>query len=298
MKHEYADLQNGIRMHYVTHGEGEPVLLLHGFPEYWGVWKPVMADLGRDFRVIAPDLRGYNLTSRPEGVEAYAIHHLVEDVRGLVEHLGVKDVHLVAQDWGALLGWSFVLRHPKLVRSYTAIDITHPALLNRELQHNPAHQQVSQYMLTFRDPGTADFIAANDFAWPKQALLESARQHGADLSEADVAGFVESWRQPGAINAALNWYRAAMMGPPDGKGHPGGSNLIDGLKSHELKVKLPVQVLWAELEAYLLPSGLVGLEEYVADLTVKRIPGGTHSVSLEKPREVSQHVREFLSGKR
>jgi pimeloyl-ACP methyl ester carboxylesterase len=297
LKHHYANI-NGIRMHYVTHGEGAPVLLLHGFPEYWGVWKQVMADLGKDHHVIAPDLRGYNLTSRPEGVEAYRIEHLVEDVRGLVAHLGVKDVHLVAQDWGALVGWSFVLRHPQLVRSYTAIDITHPALFNRELRHNPAHQQVSQYMLSFRDPGAADFIAANDFTWPKQALIDVARQHGADLSEADAAELVEAWRQPGAINAGLNWYRAAMMGPPDGKGHPGGSNLVEGLSPQALKVTLPVLVLWAELEAYLLPSGLEGLEEYVADLTVKRIPGGTHSVTLEKPREVSQFVREFVSRRR
>ncbi len=297
MKHEYADL-NGIRMHYVTHGEGEPVLLLHGFPEYWGVWKQVMADLGGDFRVIAPDLRGYNLTSRPEGVEAYRIQHLVEDVRGLVAHLGVKDVHLVAQDWGALLGWSFVLRHPKLVRSYTTIDITHPHLFNRELRENPAQQQASQYMLSFRDPGAAAFIAANDFEWPRQALFADARQHGAVLSEADVAEFVESWKQPGAINAGLNYYRAAMMGPPDGQGHPGGSNLVEDLKPHELKVKPPVLVLWGELDPYLLPSGLDGLEEHVADLTVHRIPGATHWVSLEKPAEVSQHIREFISRKR
>jgi pimeloyl-ACP methyl ester carboxylesterase len=294
MKHAFADL-NGIRMHYVTHGDGVPVLLLHGFPEYWGAWKQVMADLGTDHHVIAPDLRGYNLTSRPSDVEQYRIEHLVEDLRALVAHLGLKrKVTIVSQDWGAFVGWSFVLRHPELVERFVTIDVTHPALFNEELQKNPAQQQASQYMLAFRGPGGEALVTADDFAFPRQALFGEARQYGAVLSDADIAEWVDAWKQPGAITAGLNYYRAARIGPPDGQGSSGGSNLVDGLTPEQLQVKLPVLVLRAEGDAYLLPSGLEGLIRYVSDLSVRRIPDATHWLALEKPALVSRLVREFV----
>jgi pimeloyl-ACP methyl ester carboxylesterase len=296
MQHAYADV-NGIRMHYVTHGAGEPILFLHGFPEYWGVWKRPMAELSKDHRVIAPDLRGYNLTSRPAGVEAYRIEHLVGDVRALVEHLGLSKVTVVCQDWGALLGWSFALRHPELIRRFVSVNITHPALFNRDLRENPKQQEASQYMLGFRTPGFDQQITGNDFAFARQAIFEEARRHGASLSAEDEAEWLQALKQPGAVDAALNYYRAARIGPPDGQGSPGGSNVLDGLPQEHWKVRFPVLVLWGEQDPYLLPSGLEGLDQLVPDLTVHKIPGATHWVTLEKPAEVIRHLRDFLARK-
>ncbi len=297
MKHDYADV-NGIRMHYVTAGEGEPLLFLHGFPEYWGAWKRVMADLSKDFRVIAPDLRGYNRTSRPEGVEAYGIQHLVADVRGLLTHLGLKQVTLVCEDWGALLGWSYLLRHPDTVRRFVTINITHPTLFNRDLRENPRQQEASQYMLAFRAPGSEAALTANDFAFGRQALFAAARARGAELDEEDINDWLEAWRQPGAFKAGLDYYRAARIGPPDGQGSPGGSNLVDGLTPEQLQVKVPVLILWGEQDPYLLQDGLVGLEQYVKDFTVRKLPDCDHWVTLERPKEVVRHVRDFMAAKR
>ncbi|WNG38179.1 alpha/beta hydrolase [Archangium violaceum] len=295
MQHHYADI-NGIRMHYVTHGAGEPIIFLHGFPEYWGAWKKELNDLGKDHFVIAPDLRGYNLTSRPQKVEDYHIKHLVEDVRSLMVHLGLKKSSIVCQDWGALLGWSFLLRHPDLVTRFVTINITHPALFDRELRENPRQQLAAQYMLVFASPQAEPQLMGDDFAWAKQAVINDARAHGAILSEDDVAEWVASWRQPGAITAGLNYYRAAKMGPPDGEGHPGGSNLLEGLKPDQYAVHTPVLFIHGEQDTYLLADGQRGLKELVPNLTIRRIPDATHWVALEKPREVSQFVREFLRG--
>jgi pimeloyl-ACP methyl ester carboxylesterase len=283
-------------MHYVTHGAGEPILFLHGFPEYWGAWKKQLNDLGRDHHVIAPDLRGYNLTSRPEKVEDYHIRHLVEDVRALVEHLGFKKVAVVCQDWGALLGWSFLLRHPDLVSRFVTINITHPALFDRELRENPRQQLAAQYMLVFASPQAEPQLMGDDYAWAKQAVINDARAHGAILSEEDVNEWIASWRQPGAITAALNYYRAAKMGPPDGEGRPGGSNLLEGLKPEQLHVQTPVLFIHGEQDTYLLADGQRGLKDLVPNLVIKRLPDATHWAALEKPREVSQFIREFLRG--
>src|SRR5437868_382040 len=178
MRHAYADI-NGIRMHYVTAGTGEPILFLHGFPEYWGVWKPLLAEFSKDYQVIAPDLRGYNETTRPKGDEQYRIQHLVADVRALADHLGLKKFTLVSQDWGALLGWSFAVRHPEYIRRFVTIDITHPALFSRDLRENAAQQKASEYMLAFRSPGFADQLSASDFAALRQTVFADARNGGA-----------------------------------------------------------------------------------------------------------------------
>ena len=293
VEHQYADI-NGIRMHYVTHGAGEPIIFLHGFPEYWGVWKKPLEALGKNHWVIAPDMRGYNLSSKPADVEQYHIEHLVADIRALADHLKIKKFTLVSQDWGALVGWSFVLRHPEYVRRFVTINITHPALFNRDLRENAAQQQASQYMLLFRSPEAEQFIMADDYAFGRQGMIEAARQLGAQISAEDEAEMIAAWKQPGAITGGLNYYRAAEMGPPDGQGGQGGSNLVDGLEPQQLQVYLPVLFIHGEMDPYLLPSGQEGLEEYVHNLTFRRIPDADHSVTLEKPELLTKYLREFM----
>ncbi|EPX61675.1 Epoxide hydrolase [Cystobacter fuscus DSM 2262] len=293
LEHQYADI-NGIRMHYVTQGAGEPIIFLHGFPEYWGVWKKPLEEMGRDHWVIAPDMRGYNLSSKPADVEQYHIEKLVADIRALADHLKIKRFTLVSQDWGALVGWSFVLRHPEYVRRFVTINITHPALFNRDLREDAAQQQASQYMLLFRSPEAEPFIMADDYAFGRQGMIDAARQLGAQISAEDEAEMITAWKQPGAITGGLNYYRAARIGPPDGQGSLGGSNLLDGLYPQQLQVYLPVLFIHGEMDPYLLPSGQVGLEEYVHDLTFRRIPDADHSVTLEKPELVTQFLREFM----
>jgi epoxide hydrolase 4 len=295
-EHEHADV-NGIRMHYVAagRGNGPPVVLLHGFPESSSVWSKVMADLAKDHFVIAPDQRGYGKTSRPEGVDAYRIAHLVADIDGLVRHLGFDRFHLVSQDWGGFVGWSYLFRHPGKVIDFTAIDITHPALFNDELRGNPAQQKASEYMLLFRSPEAEAALADKDYAWPREAIIDAARAHDAELSDDEAEEWLSRMKEPGAMTAQLNWYRAAEIGPPDGKGHPGGSNLIDGLPRAALDVEAPVLFIRADQDEHLLPSGADGLHRYCKDVWIRRIADADHWVSLEKPALVARYLREFFA---
>lgn len=293
LEHHFADL-DGIRLHYVSAGEGEPLVLLHGFPEYWGVWKPVIERLATSYRVIVPDLRGANQTSRPSGVEHYRIEHLVGDVIGLLDHLGLARVGLVAQDWGALVGWSVLLRHRERIERYVAIDITHPALFDRDLRENPAQQQASAYMLAFRAQGEA-ILLGDGGAFVEQAIFADARAHGAQIAAADEAEWKALLADRGHVSAGLNFYRAAELGPPDGQGGRGGSNLLDGLAPERLRVETPILVVWGDLDPFLLQTGLVGLADYAPNSRVVHIPDATHWVSLEQPQRVAELVREFMA---
>ena len=293
--HERAEV-NGIEMAYAVagHGKGPPVVLLHGFPESSAVWRRVMEDLAKDHYVIAPDQRGYGATSRPEGVEAYGIEHLVADVEGLVRHLGFDRFHLVGQDWGAMVGWSYLFRHRERVIDFTTIDITHPALFSEELQTNPEQQKASEYMLLFQSPAAEGAFAADDFAWPRQAIFAAARALGADLSDQEVEEWLSRWREPGALTAQFNWYRAARLGPPDGKGYLGGSNLLEGLDPAALHVATPVLAIRADLDQFLLPSNFNRLHYYCNSVWIRRIEGADHWVSLEKPAVVARYLRDFF----
>jgi pimeloyl-ACP methyl ester carboxylesterase len=281
-------------MHYATEGSGKLLMFLHGFPEYWGVWKKQFAEFSKDYQVVAPDMRGYNLTEKPVEVEKYHINYLVSDVRALADHLGEKKFYLVGQDWGAQVAWSFVLRHPDYVEKFVSINATHPAIFNRDLRTNPDQQKASSYMLEFRSPEGEEKVHADDFAWLRKAVFADVLTKGL-ITREEVDEQVEAWRQPGAMTGGLNYYRAAREGPPDGKGDPGGSNLLDDLKPEDLTVNVPTLLIYGERDPYRLPCSLKGLEEYVSNLTLKSIPDATHWITMEKPALLNSLLREFFS---
>ncbi|MGI8551466.1 MAG: alpha/beta fold hydrolase [Dehalococcoidia bacterium] len=291
IEHQYADL-NGVRLHYAYSGQGNLIIFLHGFPEFWYEWKDQLAEFGRDYQAVAPDMRGYNLSSKPAELGEYAMPHLVEDVRALAEHLGQKQFVLVAHDWGGAVAWAFALAHPEYLKGLVSINIPHPAIFQRELQNNPAQQQASQYMLLFRSPQAEASLSANNYAGLVNAVLAKGLEQG-HFTETDRDAYIEAWSQPGALTGGLNYYRAARIGPPSGEsGETGGNYAID---QSSLTVKIPTLVIWGEQDTALLTGNLNGLEQYVPDLTVKRIPDATHWVVHEKPELVNAYIREFLT---
>jgi len=290
--HHYADI-NGIRMHYAAAGSGPMLLFLHGFPEYWGVWKNQLMELQTDFLCIAPDMRGYNLTEKPEEPKKYHISYLIEDIRQLSEYLGHKKFFLVAQDWGAQVAWSFTLRYPEYVEKFIAVNATHPALFNKVLQSDPEQQMASQYMLQLRSPDAEKLLSLNNFEWLRKEIIENLQLQGL-LTEESAAEWVDAWRQPGALTGGLNYYRAAEEGPPDGKGNPGGSNLIDDLPPEQLVVYVPVLLLYCENEKYRTPNSLTGIERYVPNIRIVHVPDASHWLTIEKPLFLINHIRDFM----
>lgn len=284
LRHAYADV-DGIRLHYVAAGEGELILFLHGFPEFWYEWKAQLEDFGHDHLAVAPDLRGYNLSSKPPEVEHYRMHLLVEDVAGLADHLGYERFVLVGHDWGGVVAWAFALAHPDRLRALIIVNAPHPAVFARELRHNPAQQRASRYMLDLRDPRAEELLAANDYE----------RLAGIfPLSDEERAAYVAAWSQPGALTGGLNYYRAMRTGPAAGDAGEAAQRLAADASARVVAV--PTLVIWGEQDPFLLTGNLDGLEQYVPDLSIKRIHDGSHWVIHEQPAVVDDLMRTFLAG--
>jgi pimeloyl-ACP methyl ester carboxylesterase len=280
----YAEV-NGIRLHYVAEGQGPLMLFLHGFPEFWYAWKDQLAEFGRDHLAVAPDLRGYNLSDKPAEVEQYAVPHIVEDVCALASTLnGGQRFTLVGHDWGGIVAWAFAMAHPGLLDRLVIINAPHPVIFQRELRNNAEQQRASSYMLLFRDPKAERVLSENNYT----------RLFGMTfpMSDEDHAAHLAAWSQPGALTGGLNYYRAARLGPSTGGE---ASSALLPVDPARFVVRVPTLVIWGERDTALLTGSLNGLEQFVPNLTVKRIPDGTHWVIHEHPDQVNTAIRAFIS---
>ena len=288
-RHDFADV-NGVRLHYASTGAGPLILFVHGFPEFWYAWRRQLAEFGRDHLAVALDTRGCNLSEKPEGIEHYQTKHLIADLRALARHLGREKFILVAHDWGGATAWAFAIAHPECVEKLVIINAPHPVIFARELAHNRAQQEASQYMRFFRTPGAEEKLSRDDFAM----LEKFAFGLGLGKSPFDDETrtlYRAAWSQPGALTGGLNYYRAARLEPP----LPGGTLDIAGLDPGRFAVNVPTLVIWGERDKALLTGNLDGLEEFVPDLTVRRIPDASHWVVHERTDEVNALIREFLA---
>jgi pimeloyl-ACP methyl ester carboxylesterase len=287
ISHEYADV-NGVRLHYAKAGSGPLILFLHGFPEFWYEWKNQLVEFGRDHTAVAPDMRGYNLSSKPAELSAYAVPQLVEDIRALGAKLTDVKFTLVAHDWGGAIAWIFAAMHPDMIDKLVIVNAPHPTVFARELRENPAQQQASQYMLLFRSPEAEATLSANNYATLVNAILGDGIKNGT-VTDEDKAAYIAAWSQPGALTGGLNYYRASGVGPPK----PGETP--NDLLSQPVMVRVPTLVIWGEKDTALLTGNLNGLEAFVPKLTIKRIPDATHWVVREKSADVNRFIREFLA---
>jgi epoxide hydrolase 4 len=288
---EYAEV-NGVRLHYMTAGQGKLIMFLHGFPEFWYEWKKQLAHFSGDYQAVAPDMRGYNLSSKPTDVTQYELNLLVEDVRALTDHLGHKRFVLAGHDWGGVVAWAFAAAHPEYLEKLVIINAPHPAVFDRELRQNPAQQQASQYMLVFRTPAAEQMLTAGNFFALQENLLQPGMKQGY-FGPDDREAYLQAWSQPGALTGGLNYYRAAQAGPP-AVGEERSHELAAQLQS--LRIEVPTLVIWGEKDPYLLTGNLDGLEQFVPELTVRRVPEGSHWVIHEKPELINSYIGDFIEG--
>ena len=274
---------NGIRLHCAVAGAENrnrgTIVLLHGFPEFWYSWRNQIPILARKWRVVAPDLRGFNLSAKPEGVEQYAVKKIVADVAGLILALGDEPVVLVGHDWGGAVSWPVAAYHAPLVRKLIILNGPHPSTYTREILHNPAQRLAAQYILKLRDPRAEALLSEDNFR-------RLRRMTG--VAEEHAAKYIEAWSQPGALTASLNYYRAMRVPPPL------PDEVVGVVKLPELPVAVPALVIWGEKDEAVLASNLDGLEEYVPKLTVRRIAHATHWVHQEAVEEVNEVIGNFL----
>jgi len=291
-ENQYAEV-NGVRLHYVSKGEGKLIMFVHGFPEFWAEWENQLEEFGKDYQAVALDMRGYNLSSKPEDLGAYHVTDLIEDLRALAEHLGHEKFIMVAHDWGGAVAWSFAMRHPQWLEKLIIINAPHPIIFARELLENPDQQKASRYMLTFRSPEAEQIFSENDYEMLLKALFEFGTKW--EMTEAVRQKYIEAWSQPGALTGGLNYYRVSPLYPPTSKEDEDSIKGIMDLPHEMVEVKVPTLVIWGEKDQALLPTNLDGMQDYVEDLTIKRIPDGTHWVIHEQPELVNSLIRNFIS---
>jgi pimeloyl-ACP methyl ester carboxylesterase len=236
MNEAFAELSE-VRLHYVEEGEGPLVVLLHGFPEAWFGWRfqiPALAQAG--FRVVAPDLRGFNLSSKPKGVSAYELQHVAFDIKELTESLGESSARVAGHDWGGAAAWELAMRHPEVVERLAILNSPHPLRFRSALRNR--HQlKKSWYFGLFQLPWVPEQLLPRDnWAGLKQGFAKDARP--GTFTPEDAARYVEAWEQPGAASASVNYYRAAVR--------------RRGAKF--LPIAAPTLVLWGDRDRYLVPE--------------------------------------------
>lgn len=283
IEHSYAHLSE-VRLHYAAAGPvgGPLVLMLHGYPELWYSWRrqiPFLAERG--FRVVAPDMRGYNLSDKPEGVGAYRIQNLVTDVRDLVEHLGAERAHVVGHDWGGIVGWYFAMSHPVLLDRLAILNAPHPQRYVRTM--NPGQMLRSWYIGFFQLPWLPErMMARNDFEVIRKVFRHDPESPGAFTPE-DVEVYVEAARRSDGLRYPINYYRALLRPNP-----------LPALRWRT--IERPVQVIWGDKDRALEPALAEPDRGWVPDARVHRFPEASHWVQHDEPERVNEVLGQFLSG--
>jgi len=283
-KDRYAEV-NGVRLHYVEQGKGPLILFLHGFPEFWYAWKDLLTDFGRDHHAVALDMRGYNLSAKPEPVDAYRVPVIVEDVRALAVNLKAKKFVLVGHDWGGVIAWAFAAQHPEILERLVIINAPHPTVFARLLASDPAQQKASSYFNLFTSPQAEQALSANNYAMMQQWFRSV-------FNEEDRKAYLTAWSQPGALTGGLNFYRASQLRSPAGA--PPGQTAQPPAIPALPRITTSTLVIWGENDPALLTGNLEGLDQYVKPLTIQRVPDAGHWIVHEKPALVIQYIRDFL----
>ena len=225
LREGYAEVGD-LRLHYVEAGDGPLVVLLHGFPEFWYGWRLQIVPLAAaGFRVVAPDLRGYNLSSQPDGVAAYTADKLAADVRGLIRELGAESALLVGHDWGGTVAWTAAMNHPEVVERLVILNAAHPRKLNEGLRHPSQLARSLWYFFFFALPELPEHhVRAKDWQFFQHFLRDAQPPY----TKQETNSYIDSWSQPGAPAAMIDYYRAAVRPPkgpsgasPDLGAHPG-----------------------------------------------------------------------------
>jgi len=273
---------NGINLHTVQAGpkSGVPVILLHGFPDFWHGWRrqiPALVDAG--CRVIVPDQRGYNLSDKPEGIKSYEVSTLVDDVLGLIKALDYEKVNLAGHDWGAVVAWTLAITHAEKLHKLTIMNAPHPAVMGRFLRRDPDQIRRSWYAGFFQLPWLPErILSAQGFRQMVRAVRGTANRDS--FTNDDIEKYREAWSQPGALTAMLNWYRALVRFPPRLPDDP--------------RVKVRTLMMWGMKDFALNHRMARPSMDYVDEGNLILFPEATHWVQRDAAEEVNHYLIDFL----
>ena len=280
---EHRDvIANGVRLHCAMAGpeDGDLVLLLHGFPEYWrGMAGPLVALARAGFRVVAPDQRGYGLSEKPRGIDAYRIEALAADVVGVVHALGRERADVVGHDWGAAVAWWVALTSPDVVRRLAIVNVPHPSVFARTLRTDRRQQRKSWYIGAFQLPVLPERVA---FGKRMTGVLTKTSTPGA-FSADYLAGLRREWARPGAATAMLNWYRAAVRRRPE--------------RLADKRVHVPTLIIWGRKDLALSEAMVQPSADLCDEVVIVELPEATHWVLHDEPEVTQGLLVDFLTSR-
>lgn len=278
MNERMIEGSGGVRLHVVEDGDPaseRKVVLLHGFPEFWYSWRhqiPALANAG--FHVIAPDMRGYNDSDKPSGIEAYRLVHLVEDIRALIDPLNVEAVYLVGHDWGGVVAWTFAIQHPEQILRLAVLNTPHPTAIRRARRN---WEQLARFSYQFflNLPALPELVLrTSDFAALRTIMRRALKRAGA-FTDADRDRYIASWSRPNAMTSALNYYRALIQ-----KG--------TGLNHPHTPLQIPTLLIWGESEPVFLRNLAEDSRKYVRTMKLACIENAGHYVHQDQPEQVNE----------
>ena len=281
IRFDYAQV-GGVRIHYAAAGEGdELVLLLHGFPECWYSWRHQLAGLSDRYTVVAPDLRGHNLSDKPARIADYRLDELADDVIGLIHHFGRSKAAVIGHDWGGAIAWHIGLNHPQYLTKLGSLQVPPPTVWKRNLSLKQI--AASWYMLLFQLPYLPEYVlSSNDFALLKRALKTTTAEPGV-ISDEDIKVYENAWKEPGAMTAMLNYYRANVFGR------------LLGPSTTEKRISVPTLFVYGQQDQAILPKTVRGVGEVVdAKFEQFLVPTAAHWIQQEIPNEINDILLEFL----
>ena len=286
MELEHSTIEtNGIKIHVAQAGpkSGVPVVLLHGFPEFWYGWRkqiPALVEAG--CRVIVPDQRGYNLSDKPKDIKSYGVFTLVDDIIGLIHALGYEKVNLVGHDWGAVVAWTLAIKYPERLHRLSIMNVPHPAVMKRFLQRDFEQFRRSWYVFFFQLPWLPEAgLKQNDWRGAVSALRDTSKPNS--FTDDDIVKYKEAWSQPGAMTAMINWYRAVIRHMPKLPNNP--------------RIKVPTLMMWGMKDFALSHRMARPSMDYVDEGNLILFPEATHWVHLDAAEEVNHYLIDFIFDK-
>ncbi len=283
VEHHEAQLPE-VRLHYAAMGpeDGPLVVLLHGFPEFWYSWRHQMGPLAdAGYRVVAPDMRGYNISEKPAGVAAYGTSKLTGDVAALIRHLGHERAVVGGHDWGAAVAWLFAQEYPELLAKLVIMNVPHPVAFRSRFFQEWQFLK-SWYMLAFQIPWMVEFVSQITGFYIFRQVFRNDPVNPDAFSEEDVLRYMEALQQPGALSAGINYYRAFVR------------DLLMGRSPKPRIIEQPVLVLWGERDAYLGLHLAEPPAKWVPDFRLVRFPDASHWVQVDVADQVNASMLDFL----
>jgi pimeloyl-ACP methyl ester carboxylesterase len=271
-------MTNGIQMHYVTQGNGPLLVLLHGFPEFWYSWRYQIPVLAEHYTVVAPDLRGYNDTDKPR--TGYTMAILLLDIVGLIKGLGYEQAVIVGHDWGGVLAWQFAIRYPQMTTKLIGLNAPPPWTFTREFRTFKQLRK-SWYVFLFQLPWLPEYALGYNHAEAIAHAIHGTAVQKSAFPPDVLMRYRIAMSKPGALTAALNYYRNIFQQPTS-------------LSGDNATVNAPTLLIWGEQDIALEVAMTYGLEQWVPNIRVERIPDSGHWVQQEKPELVNKLMMEFL----